>query len=61
MHRHRVRGNVTRFLVKQQRHVLMQRPLIAFEPQDVIPALIHDRLGNSALVSHRVKGHDHTL
>ena len=44
MHCHPAPGQATLLLVKQQRHVLMQRPLIAFEPQDVFPALSHDLL-----------------
>ena len=61
MHRRLAPGQAALLLVKQQRHVLMQRPLITLESQDVIRSLRHDLLSNGALTPHRVKGHDCAL
>ena len=47
--------------VKQQGYILMQRPLIAFQPQYIIRFLSLDLGGDGTLTSHRVNRHHRTL
>ena len=38
--------------------ILTQRSLVAFQRQDVIGALVEDRLGDIPLAAHGIDGHD---
>ena len=45
-------------IIKEQRGILLQRPLIALESQNIIRFRVNDLSGDSLLCPHCVDGHD---
>ena len=39
-------------------HLAMERALIAFQAEDILPVLFSDLLGDSGLAAHRINAHN---